>query len=230
MTIDDLIQEFPVLEEYSNPKKLEMINEAYWYVANKLVLYPIVVSLKFNELVSINLLNTEFVSKDVEYVTERDDQMYELKSIMFKEITAVHSAEHWDTHPVHFENSEEVIETINYLIKLQEPTGKSYLDGEVVYAEGIINVLGYAYPYLCTSGNYNFKKYNEIEEKHFTPGLVYPLIAMMHAIHYRNRLEPNMESMYESLAIKYIKLYNDNVNKPKLSLFTSLKSGATYEL
>lgn len=230
MTIDDLIQEFPVLEEYSNPKKLEMINEAYWYVANKLVLYPIVVSLKFNELVSINLLNTEFVSKDVEYVTERDDQMYELKSIMFKEITAVHSAEHWDTHPDHFKNSEEVIETINYLIKLQEPTGKSYLDGEVVYAEGIINVLGYAYPYLCTSGNYNFKKYNEIEEKHFTPGLVYPLIAMMHAIHYRNRLEPNMESMYESLAIKYIKLYNDNVNKPKLSLFTSLKSGATYEL
>lgn len=230
MTIDDLIQEFPVLEEYSDPKKLEMINEAYWYVANKLVLYPIVVSLEFNDLVSINLLNTEFVSKDVEYVTERDDQRYELKSIMFKEITAVHSAEHWDTHPVHFINSEDVIETINYLIKLQEPTGKSYLDGEVVYAEGIINVLGYAYPYLCTSGNYNFKKYNEIKEKHFTPGLVYPLIAMMHAIHYRNRLEPNMESMYESLAIKYIKLYNDNVNKPKLSLFTSLKSGATYEL
>ena len=53
---------------------------------------------------------------------------------------------------------------------------------------------------------------------------------MMHAIHYRNRLEPNMESMYESLAIKYIKLYNENVNKPKLSLFTSLKSGVTYEL
>jgi hypothetical protein len=230
MTIDDLIQEFPVLEEYSDPKKLEMINEAYWYVANKLVLYPIVVSLKFNELVSINLLNTEFVSEDVEYVTERDDQRYELKSIMFKEITAVHSAEHWDTHPVHFRNSEDVIEKINYLIKLQEPTGKSYLDGEVVYAEGIINVLGYAYPYLCTSGNYNFTQYNEIKEKHFTPGLVYPLIAMMHAIHYRNRLEPNMESMYESLAIKYIKLYNDNVNKPKLSLFTSLKSGATYEL
>lgn len=230
MTIDDLIQEFPVLEEYSNPKKLEMINEAYWYVANKLVLYPIVVSLKFNQLVSINLLNTEFVSEDVEYVTERDDQMYELKSIMFKEITAVHSVEHWDTPPVHFRNSEEVIETISYLIKLQEPTGKSYLDGEVVYAEGIINVLGYAYPYLCTSGSYNFKNYNEIKEKHFTPGLVYPLIAMMHAIHYRNRLEPNMESMYESLAIKYIKLYNDNVNKPKLSLFTSLKSGATYEL
>lgn len=230
MTIDDLIQEFPVLEEYSKPKKLEMINEAYWYVANKLVLYPIVVSLEFNDLVSINLLNTEFVSKDVEYVTERDDQMYELKSIMFKEITAVHSAEHWDTPPVHFRNSEDVIETINYLIKLQEPTGKSYLDGEVVYAEGIINVLGYAYPYLCTSGSYNFKEYNEIKDKHFTPGLVYPLIAMMHAIHYRNRLEPNMESMYESLAIKYIKLYNDNVNKPKLSLFTSLKSGATYEL
>lgn len=230
MTIGDLIQEFPVLEEYSNPNKLEMINEAYWYVANKLVLYPIVVSLKFNNLVSINLLNTEFVSKDVEYVIERDDQRYELKSIMFKEITAVHSAEHWDTPPVDFRNSEDVIKTIDYLIKLQEPTGKSYLDGEVVYAKGIINVLGYAYPYLCTSGNYNFKEYDEIKAKYFTPGLVYPLIAMMHAIHYRNRLEPNMESMYESLAIKYIKLYNDNVNKPKLSLFTSLKSGATYEL
>ena len=230
MTIDKLIQEFPILEEYSDGFKLDLINEAYWYVANKLVLYPIVVSLRFNELVSINLLNTEFVSKDVEYITEMDGQEYELKSIMFKEVTAVHSAEHWDTHPVDFRNSEDVIETINYLIQLQEPTGKSYLDGEVVYAEGIINVLGYAYPYLCTSGNYHFKAYSDIKEKHFTPGLVYPLIAMMHAIHYRNRLEPNMESMYESLAIKYIKLYNDNVNKPKLSLFTSLKSGATYEL
>lgn len=230
MNVQQLIEEFPVLEEYSDALKLEMIKEAYWYVANKLVLYPIVVSLNFKELVSINLLNTEFVSEDVEYVTEIDGQEYELKSIMFKEVTAVHSAEHWDTHPKPFENDEDTIDKINYLIKLQEPTGKSYLDGEVVYADGIVNVLGYAYPYLCTSGNYHFNNYSEIEEKHFTPGLVYPLIAMMHAIHYRNRLEPNMESMYESLAIKYIKLYNDNVNKPKLSLFTSLKSGATYEL
>ena len=230
MTIDELIQKFSVLEEYSDARKLEMINEAYWYVANKLVLYPIVVSLNFNECVSINLLNTEFTSKEPEHYTEIDDQEYELKSIMFKEVTAVHSAEHWDIPPIAFTNNEEGIETINYLIQLHEPTGKSYLDGEVVYAEGIINVLGYAYPYLCTSGNYHFKAYSDIKEKHFTPGLVYPLIAMMHAIHYRNRLEPNMESMYESLAIKYIKLYNDNVNKPKLSLFTSLKSGATYEL
>lgn len=230
MNVQQLIEEFPVLEAYSNPSKLEMIKEAYWYVANKLVLYPIVVSLDFQELVSINLLNTEFQSREPEYNTEIDGQEYLLKSIMFKEITDVHSAEHWDTYPAKFNDRNDAIDTINYLIELQEPTGKSYLDGEVVYAQGIINVLGYAYPYLCTSGNYHFAQYNEIKEKHFTPGLVYPLIAIMHAIHYRNRLEPNMEAMYESLAIKYIKLYNENVNQPKLSLFTSLKSGATYEL
>ena len=209
VTIDSILEYFPTLESINDADKVKFIKEAYWYCVNKMRLRPVVVSLWFDGEGYCNLLNQVFTDGT--------------KEVMFKEVIAVHCDNYSD-------EKIGLIELIPSLSELKTPTGTAYQDGEVLYATGLVNIVGYAYPWLTNNGTYSLDEWSSIGAYKCSPCLLYPVVAMMYSLFCKESNLFNRAGMYESLAIKYITLYNDNLLEPKVSNLTETIKVGAYEL
>ena len=171
---------------------------AYLYVSKKLRLKPIILSLNFTQNETINILGGSIP--------------YEGNLIQFKGIIDVFGNKKIDS-PLSDVNDDVMPEVLD---ALKEPTGSYYWDGHVLSGNGVVNVLGYAYPIL--------------DKEQVSPVLGFALVAMMYYHLLMERGDALNASHYEVLATKYINLYNQNIVEPKISNLTVSTRIKTYEL
>ena len=186
---------------------VDLANKAYAYCRGKLILKPAVVSLDFGDGMYFDIVDTPIPTKNN-------------KEVMFKEVFDIHSDR--TDERVSFKYA------VPSVVEIQNPNGIAYWDGSRLNAKGIVNVIGFLYPWLTDTGKYTLK-YDDLDNP-YNKALVLPVVAMMYSYLSRESGNETMAMMYESIAVKYINMHNANKVKPLLSNLTSIAKVVPHEL